>query len=80
MLGYAVKSACDSARREGGAVPTGKADTAERVMSRVRSGELPLTNSECIALTERMNRASGTPERSVAVSMLEVIIGRAILA
>jgi hypothetical protein len=78
MLTYATRSACDSARREGTSTPRIKADTAERVLGRIAAGDLPLRDSEMLATVERMNRASGTPERSVAVSMLEVVIGVAI--
>lgn len=74
-LTYAVRAACDSARREGTSVPRMKADTAEAVLGRIQTGELYLTGFEMLAVTERMNRASGTADRSVAVSMLEVIIG-----
>jgi hypothetical protein len=52
-----------------------KADTAERVLERIALGDIPLTAAELLAVNERMNHASGTADRSVAVSMLEVIIG-----
>lgn len=75
MLEATTRSACVSARAQGGSVPRIKADTAERVLERIVSSEITLRRSEILETVERMNHASGTADRSVAVSMLEVLIG-----
>lgn len=74
-LTYTVASATTSARREGTSVARIKSDTAEHVLARIASGDIALRDSELLAVCERMNRAPGTADRTVAVSMLEVIIG-----
>jgi hypothetical protein len=79
MVGYGVASACDCARREGTSTARIKADTAERVYARIASGEIPLRESELRGVLERMNHAGGNADRSVALSVLEVIIGIGIM-
>jgi hypothetical protein len=74
-LALTVRTACSAALAEGTSTPRIKAETAERVLGRIASGEIALSVHDLIAVNERMNRASGTADRSVAVSMLEVIIG-----
>jgi hypothetical protein len=74
-LTHTVLTAADSARREGTSTARIKAETAERVLERIALGDIPLTASELIVVNEHMNHAAGTADRSVAVSMLEVIIG-----
>lgn len=76
LFGYSAEAAIKRGLESGSSTERLKAESAQKVLDRIRSGEIKVTDKELGDALERMNRVdAGGPDRSVNSMMLEVVQG-----